>query len=230
MKRPVICLVSASMLTGSLFAGAGGLEPVAAATSQNRQAWSADWLVDTVGVNVHVSYNNTPYVDLNGKVIPALRYLGVRHIRSEIPPANGQWIVDRHRQLQAIGFGVTGVVPYKTDDVNTLVELIKSQWGSYEMIEGPNETDQFTQFAYKGQKFPQGTINFMRDFYSAMKADDATKWMPILQTTLALLKTNRSARTASPFLSRPAVPQPHYARQGIHVVGGWLSAGGLGWP
>jgi hypothetical protein len=140
-------------------------------------------LVDSVGVNVHLDYADTVYNDFDGKVLPALRYLGVRHVRSGIE--DGECTAERQLSLAKSGIGVTGIVPYVSDSMSTLIGCIRKQSEGLEAIEGPNETDEFEQFEYQGKRFPDGTIAFMRDFYPAMKSDEELRSIPVYQTTLA---------------------------------------------
>jgi hypothetical protein len=146
-------------------------------------AVSADALVDSVGVNIHLSYSDTAYDQFDEVVVPALRRLGVRHVRDGIEDEDCQ--SERQQSLAASGVHLTGVVPYSVDSIPSLIECIRAQADVLVAVEGPNETDEFDQFEYNGQGFPDGAIAFMRDFYPAMKADAQLGEMPVYQTTLA---------------------------------------------
>jgi hypothetical protein len=146
-------------------------------------AQSADTFVDSIGVNTHLNYTDTVYGNFSGIVHPSLAYLGVRHIRDGL--ADDDQVLSRYRDLHRRGVDVTGGVPYEVTSMSALVTNIKTQRELLAGVEGPNETDEFTQFTYKGQKFPNGTKAFMQDFYRAVKNDPALKTLPVLQTTLA---------------------------------------------
>lgn len=67
-----------------------------------RQAVAADAFLDTLGVNIHMSYLSTPYGKVD-KVLDALTYLGVRHVRDgecSTCLRNGR---QQHRQLAKAG-------------------------------------------------------------------------------------------------------------------------------
>jgi hypothetical protein len=147
------------------------------------QAASANSFVESIGINTHVNYDNTAYGNYAGLVKPSLLYLGVRHIRDGL--ADDNFMLNPYRDLHNEGIKLTGLVPYKTESMAALIAMIKMQRDVLEAVEGPNETDEFTQFTYQGQSFPKGTIAFMKDFYPAIKNDPNLRDLPVLQTTLA---------------------------------------------
>jgi hypothetical protein len=149
------------------------------------QAQSASTFVDSIGVNTHVNYTDTAYGQYETLLKPSLTYLGVRHIRDGVTDGNNSLVLKRYRDLNSNGIRVTAAVPYETKSMPALIAMIKTQRDVLEAVEGPNETDIFEQFSYKGQKFPEGTIAFMKDFYPAIKADPQLRDLPVLQTTLA---------------------------------------------
>jgi hypothetical protein len=157
---------------------AEALEP-----STLRQAKNANSFVESIGVNTHVNYDDTAYGDYEVLLNPSLLYLGVRHIRDGL--ADDDFMLNPYRDLLNYGIRVTGLVPYETESMPALIAMIKTQRDVLEAVEGPNETDIFTQFSYQGQGFPEGTIAFMKDFYPAIKNDPQLRSLPVLQTTLA---------------------------------------------
>ncbi len=169
-----------------------------------RQARRADRWVDSVGVNVHLSYLDTAYGDF-AAVRDSLRYLQVRHIRGgleedldDLHPTTD--VLDRYRQLAAVGTRVTGVVPYQVRSMPALVRQIVAQRDVLEAVEGPNETDIFTEFSYQGQQFPQGAIAFMKDLYPAIKGEPLLQDLPVVQTTLAFPGATEGDRTRADLL------------------------------
>jgi hypothetical protein len=155
----------------------------ATAAEHRHQARSANDFVESIGVNTHVNYDDTSYGDYEALMKPSLLYLGVRHIRDGL--ADDDFMLEPYRDLHELGIQLTGIVPYVTDSMPALVETIRWQRDVLEAVEGPNETDIFTQFVYRGKGFPDGTIAFMKDFHSAIKGDPQLDHLPILQTTLA---------------------------------------------
>jgi hypothetical protein len=154
--------------------------------ASKHQAQSANSFVDSIGVNTHVDYTDTAYGQYETLLKPSLTYLGVRHIRDGIDDGGpNSLVLKRYRDLHANGIRLTAAVPYKITSMPALIAKIKTQRDVLEAVEGPNETDIFEQFSYKGQKFPEGTIAFMKDFYPAVQADPQLRDLPVLQTTLA---------------------------------------------
>jgi hypothetical protein len=151
-----------------------------------RQAENANDFVESIGVNTHVNFNDTVYGNYDGSLKPNLLYLGVRHVRDGLAVGGDNALaLKRFRDLHNVGIKVTACVPYKVESMPALIDMIKTQRDVLAAVEGPNETDVFTEFSYGGQKFPEGTIAFMKDFYTAIKKDPQLLSLPVLQTTLA---------------------------------------------
>jgi serralysin len=155
------------------------------------EASSANDFVESIGVNTHVNYGDSAYGNVQGLLKPSLAYLGIRHIRDGL--ADDQFTLEPLRDLHSNGIGITGIVPYETDSMPALIANIKGQRDVLEALEGPNETDLFTQFNYKGKGFPDGTVAFMKDFYPAVKSDPQLRDLPVLQTTLAFPDADASS-------------------------------------
>jgi hypothetical protein len=178
-ERAAMTPLSRLSLCGLLALAPWGSGQAAAAV----QAIRADLLVDSIGVNTHLNYGDSAYGQYAQLVRPSLQYLGVRHIRDGL--ADDDFLLGPYRDLRRHGIGVTGIVPYQVESMPELIENIRGQRDVLEAVEGPNETDIFTQFSYRGQKFPQGTRAFMQEFYAAVKRDPLLARLPVLQTTLA---------------------------------------------
>jgi hypothetical protein len=174
------------LLLSSLVLVACQQTPTTLGSSAIRQARKANSFVESIGVNTHVNYDDTVYGNYDGLLKPSLLYLGVRHIRDGLTDDGADGLVlKRFRDLYGYGIKVTGLVPYETATMPALIAMIRTQRDVLEAVEGPNETDIFTQFNYRGQKFPEGTIAFMKNFYPAIKNDAQLRSLPVLQTTLA---------------------------------------------
>jgi hypothetical protein len=171
--------IFASIALAVAFSGGCTAEPSPGAAAAIR----ADAFVDSVGVNVHLSYTDTAYGKFSTVVAPSLEYLGVRHVRSGLD--GSREIIDRQRTLAGSGIRLAGIVPYRVESMPTLLQQIRGQADTLDAVEGPNETDEFLEFRYLGQRFPRGTTAFMRDFSTALEADPGLRDLPVLQTTLA---------------------------------------------
>lgn len=167
------------------------------------QARSADSFVDSIGVNTHWTYMDTPYGSAYAKVKDLLVQSGIRHVRGDF---------NRVQDLAKSGVKtMVGVSPGHNEngDIHT-VEKIRDQIKAanqglpgIDWVEGPNEPDLFWQktangdksgygaVQYKGQGYPQGdkgiiagVIAFQKDLYTTLKADPATAALKVVGPAL----------------------------------------------
>lgn len=122
-------------------AGVAGLSTQASAAVLKARSSAA--FVDSVGVNVHMSYSNRAYRDAPA-VLRALRRLGVRHVRDGLAPGRP----DQYEALQLLnhdGIRSTLIVGDPLGRFGTLAELIPvirgPLHGAVEAVEGANEYD-----------------------------------------------------------------------------------------
>jgi hypothetical protein len=99
--------------------------------------YRADAFVDSVGVNVHMHYDDTAYVECD-TVLAKLQALKVRHVRDGMTDTIQQWYYDCHETFGAAGIGTTFIMDNDTSgaviaNYPTRVPL------SFEAYEGPNE-------------------------------------------------------------------------------------------
>ena len=140
----------------------------ARAQQQAEQPVAADTFVDSVGVNVHLSYTRTPYFSNFPLIQQSLLALGVRHVRDGMVDFGPKsYYYDRHNAL-----GRLGIHGEFTTSTTQSADLLKT-WptrvpDSFEAYEGPNEMD----------KKPNG-IDALRTFmpvlYTAAKSGFAPK-------------------------------------------------------
>lgn len=134
---------------------------------------------DTVGVNAHWGFLDTPYAQSYRRVRDLLVDSGIRHVRGEAS-----------RAADLASSGVRTTVLVDSDDagrgdpaqiVHSLVPLAAS--GAVVGLEAPNEPDHFWVRAdrrYRGEPFPAGAAAWQRDLYAAAKADPATRGLPVI--------------------------------------------------
>jgi hypothetical protein len=102
------------------------------------QATSAAAFVDSIGVQTHISYVDTPYANWP-RVLEELDRLGVHHIRDALPLT--PTFVSRHRQLAESGMRCTcGFAFDKSLTSATIVEAARAA-SDVEALEAPNECD-----------------------------------------------------------------------------------------
>lgn len=110
-------------------------------------ARSADSFVESVGVNVHLTYTDTAYGHFDDIVKPRLTALGVRHVRDGAVDTGNRAFYDR---LNALGkVGIKGLFIIGPRDVNAIGDrdrtfikgFARRVPSSIEAYEGPNEYD-----------------------------------------------------------------------------------------
>ncbi|MCC7125796.1 MAG: fibronectin type III domain-containing protein [Acidobacteria bacterium] len=101
---------------------------------------SADAFVDSVGINVHLHYDHTPYKEQFSLVKARLLELGVRHVRDGLIDTEWQGYYDRHNELGAVGIKGTFITAF--DQSLALLAAYPSRVPhSFEAYEAPNEPD-----------------------------------------------------------------------------------------
>lgn len=106
------------------------------------RAAEAQTLVDTSGVNTHLTYTNTPYYTAWPQIFSALKKLGVKHIRDGYYTLSSTpKITTEHQELAQAGITTDYVIPYQTSITSQQIEQFASQVWDMEAIEAPNECD-----------------------------------------------------------------------------------------
>ncbi len=108
-----------------------GLTPILADT--------ADSLVDSVGIDVHLGYTNTAYGNFPS-VTSALQFLKVRHIRDGLGDTTWQPYYDEHNQLGQMG--IKSIFLITVGQSAALFQAYPGRMAQcFEAFEGPNEYD-----------------------------------------------------------------------------------------
>ena len=149
------------------------------------QARSTESFIDSIGVNVHLGYDNTPYMKYDDIIKPRLQELGIRHIRTNIHKAFNKKAIKRVKDLANIGIRSVIVTNPSILTSTESVKVIKSQIEGVEMIEGPNEWNINPRLQYKGKSFPEGVIKFQKELYSAIINDPDTAHLEVIAPSLA---------------------------------------------
>ncbi len=130
-------LLAAAVAAGVLLARGGD---VPRETVEGLPARSAEAFVDSVGVNVHVSYYDTAYGAFD-RWSRALRELGARHVRDGLVFDQPQY-VDELRRLAAQGIRATLIAGETKRPARDSVALAAGPLRpAVEALEGPNEID-----------------------------------------------------------------------------------------
>ena len=190
-------------------------EPRARVRNSER-AKPADRFVDSVGVDTHLSYDNTPYYTHWPEVLELLRSSGIHHIRDGYHDWDvSSAFVKEHRTLAAIGIHTTYIVPFDKSTTPEVLQRFSYKVKDLEAIEGPNECDA-AQNCGGGNRV--GTAN-------------AVSFQPILMSAGRLLRV--------PVLGPSFTSQEAYANAGdlsramtinnLHIYFGGRNPGSLGW-
>ena len=152
-------------------------------------ARKADEFVNTIGVNVHLSYFQTPYGTAWSSVVkPKILGLGVRHLRDGgivVPDNNWMSIVyGRMKELLPglIKFNLVmrpavGSADYVT--MSHLPRLLSYAAPVIESFEGLNEHDLSKRAGWVAE-----TRSFQKSLYQAVRADPRTGTMPVFGPAL----------------------------------------------
>jgi IPT/TIG domain/Putative Ig domain len=147
------------------------------ASGPTEPAQSADAFVDSVGVNVHLSYTDTSYANFAG-VQQALQRLGVRHIRDGLIDTAWTSYYDRLNQLGRAGIKST-LITSPQESAALLAAYPGRVADSFEAYEAPNEYD------LSGDPNWATTLNnFMKLLHSAVQSNVNSSHFPIVGPSL----------------------------------------------
>ncbi len=146
-------------------------------------ARSADSFVNSVGVNVHLTYGDTSYGKTD-MVLKRLRQLGVRYVRDGLCGSCAWQLGNLHR-LAAAGIKsdlIMGNPNGKPDTLSHNVSAIKnSLLGSVVSVEGPNEWDMSGALSWASH-----LRTYQQQLWQDIKGDPALANMVVVGPSLAL--------------------------------------------
>jgi hypothetical protein len=169
--RRRIAILLASIAAVATFA----LVPVSAAAET---ASSADSFVESIGVNTHTLYSDTPYGSRFDEVKQRLTELGVRHIREDLAAERPDQY-ERLNALSAAGIKATlilGDPGNGPDGLEELVATVKDRLaGAVDAVEGPNEYS-----TRGGPNWRSDLATYQQNLYAAIKGDPALASLPVI--------------------------------------------------
>jgi hypothetical protein len=153
----------------------------------------ADSLVDSIGVNVHMTYSDTAYGDV-AAVQKMLLTLGVRHVRDggkyyPSDPGYNEYEFGRYGDVASLGIafdlildfdGGTDPNPITPTIMAALQSLAASNGVTIDSFEGPNEID-----INGDANWVADTRSFMQSMYSSNAEAFGASKRPVLGPTLA---------------------------------------------
>ena len=161
------------------------ISPSVSATAE--PARRADSFVDSIGINTHLYYNDTPYFQKYQQVVkPKLLELGVRHIRDG-GSRNLNGYLDRLQELKNNGIGATLIFDPRGGTPEEGLALVKELGNVVEAVEGPNEYD------LSGDSNWVATLRqYMEQLHQVIKADAQTQNLPVLGPSLTSPKAYKA--------------------------------------
>ena len=153
----------------------------------------ADSLVDSMGVNIHMTYGDTAYANVSA-VRTMLQTLGLRHVRDggkyyPSSPAYNQYEFGAFGGLSSLGLGFDLILTYQSGmdpdpmteaDLTALRSLASTNSVTIDSLEGPNEID------IQGDKnWVSDARSFMQSVFSANSQTTGFPKVPVLGPTLA---------------------------------------------
>lgn len=186
--RPVWALVGTALFLGAVLTGIGLTSRRGNAEIAERAIVTlrASEMVDSIGVNTHLAYTDSRYADA-GKVIEALRYIGVGRVRDAIPnasiPGNG-WYNYPPVAGAGIAFDlVAGGNDVEIDKTIARIEQLEKQFpGAIASVEGPNEYNNWP-FEFAGSKGNDAAVAFQNALDARLRTTPLLKHVPLYNLT-----------------------------------------------
>lgn len=153
----------------------------------NITARSAYAFYESLGINIHLGYDNTAYNNFDSIVKPRLLELGIKHVRDGQSGPRATF-VSRHQSLGAAGLKIL-LLPnwyYGSQTPAQLIQLAKDIGLSYiSAIEGLNEPDLNQALtAYNSQTYPNSVVTYHRELGNLVHNDAAMAGIPVISPSI----------------------------------------------
>jgi hypothetical protein len=136
----------------------------------------ADDFVNSIGVCTHWSYGNTPYGKAFDLAKQRLAESGIRHIRDGFD--------SRELELwRDLGIQSTLVCELRLQNLDGQMASWKAISDILDMIEGPNEPNNFWLYKDKVEEWPQGVRLWQNALYQAVRAEPTLAKVPVTSPT-----------------------------------------------
>jgi hypothetical protein len=155
----------------------GALVLPAGVSAAGTTARPADSLVESIGVNVHLGFDDTPYGEELGTLKQRLTELGVRHVRDGISTGRP----DQYQalnELAGLGIGSTLILGDPDNGLSGLDELVgivRSELAGVDAVEGPNEYS-----TRGGSEWKAKLIAYQERLYDEVKGDPLLASLPVI--------------------------------------------------
>lgn len=176
------------------------------------QASSADDFVESVGVQTHINYTDTPYANWL-QVLSALKRLMVRHVRDALP--NDAVFLKNHHDLADANIGCTcgfSIDPALTSQ--KIVDYVRAA-RDVDALEAPNECDAAANCGGGGERGAKNVAAFLPIITEAGK----TLKLPVLGPSFTMDKGYQSTGLISSLITY----------NNLHMYFGGRNPGSEGW-
>jgi len=219
MRRFILSTLVASTLVAIAATTSGTAALGTAAHAAPVKARSAEDVVESIGVNLHLGYDDRVYNEFP-KVKAGLLDLGIRHYRDALEnPAFKQFVKDRHNELGRAGLRGTFLSSAAPAQDLAAAELVAE---SLEAFEGQNEV--LNIYVHWDDAKRDAARQHQRDLYKAVK--DSPKWrgFPVIGPSAVGYEGYRALGDLSAFMDlgnahayplgpAPAVPESGYFKE-----------------
>lgn len=207
-----------TFLVGALVA-VGLAAPLSGAQAAPVTAKSADAVVESIGVNLHLGYDDRVYNEI-AQVKAGLLDLGIRHYRDALEnPAFKQHIKDRHNELGRAG--IHGTFLASADPAQDLASAALVA-DSLEAFEGQNEV--LNIYVHWDDAKRDAARQHQKDLYRAVKASPRWRGFPVVGPSAVGAEAYKALGDLSAFMDfgnahayplgpAPAVPESNYFKE-----------------
>ena len=160
-------------------------------------AKSAGDFLGSIGINIHMPYDQTSYVDV-AKVEVSLDYLGIDHVRDKL--LNWQHAQDAFATMAEKGYLFDFLLPVYypttvnlTEFVAMLHDFVVTHPGSVSAIEGANEVNIWPAL-FNGGTALSNQADLQKALFAAVNADPILKDIPVYNLTMAFTDPSQYAQ------------------------------------
>ena len=179
------------------------------------QAFQADAFVDSIGVNTHLSYTDTPYFSRWQDVLTKLQRSGIRHIRDGFYNWTNEPFIAEHRTLASAGIRCDYIIPLNSTTTGSIIASFAERVKDMEAVEGPNECDAGSNCGGGGANGVKSGVAFMKTVHEA----GTTLHIPVIGPSFTLAGSYAAAGNLSSSIDY----------NNLHVYFGGRNPGSQGW-
>ncbi len=183
--------------------------------ASGEQAFQADAFVDSIGVNTHLSYTDTPYFSRWQDVFAKLQRSGVRHIRDGFYNWTNEPFIAEHQTLASAGIRCDYIIPLNPMTTGSIIASFAGRVKDMEAVEGPNECDAGSNCGGGGANGVKSGVAFMKTVHEA----GTTLHIPVIGPSFTLAGSYAAAGDLSSSIDY----------NNLHVYFGGRNPGSQGW-